>query len=71
MTLRQKLLEPAPRHRTGALTGTTDAVIAAGCLVGGVVEIVVRGGWFGLLLILASFVVARDAYLKYKVGSWP
>jgi hypothetical protein len=66
-----RLFKPGRRHRNEAWTGTTDALISAVGFVGGVLELAVRGAWWGLLLVLAAGVFARDAYLKYKVGNWP
>jgi hypothetical protein len=62
-------LEPKPRHAKG-FGGSWDAMIALGCLPAGIYELI-HGRTWGVILIVATPLVARDAYLKYKAGNWP
>jgi hypothetical protein len=62
-------LKPSARHSKG-FGGTWDAMIAIGCLPAGI-YLTGTGHLWGLILIVASPVIARDAYLKYKAGNWP
>jgi fatty acid desaturase len=65
-----RVFTPRKRHREDFYSGSTDALIAAVCIVGGVLGVVALGKWWMLVLVLAGLVIARDAYIKYKIGRW-
>jgi hypothetical protein len=61
---------PSPRHGKGP-TGLRDLSIASLGLVAAVIELAQERWWQGLLALVVSAVIGREALMKSKAGNWP